>query len=85
MIITHTITRDDQEIEIEVEINYHPGMNGSRDAYGQPLEPDDEPEAEIIRVTPDIELEENEIDAITEKAFDQAADDYLCRNERDGD
>ena len=90
MTIFHTITRErtvatgplgiatvdaEEEIEITCEVKMSRGRKGARDSFGQQLEPDDEPEAEIVSVTPDIELTEAEEDAIREKAFDQAADD----------
>ena len=83
MTIFLTIYRDNKvdadepqdEIEIAAEIKMWRGSKGSRDSFGVPLEPDDEPEAEIISVTPDIELTGAEEDAIREKAFEQASDD----------
>jgi len=75
MTVNHTITRDEVEIEITCEVKMWGGAKGARDSFGVPLEPDDEPEAEIISVTPDIELTEDEECAIREKAFDQAADE----------
>ena len=75
MTITHTITRDDVETEITCEIRMIKASRGHRDRYGAPEEPDEPAEAEIEKVTPDIELTEAEEDAIREKAFDQADND----------
>ena len=90
MTITHTITRErtvatgllgiatidtEEEIEVDCEVKMWRGMKGARDSFGVPLEPDDEPEAEIESVTPEIDLTEGEQEAIREKAFDQAADE----------
>lgn len=35
-------------IELEIKYNYYAGMRGGRDCFGVPLEPDDEPEVEIL-------------------------------------
>jgi hypothetical protein len=39
---------DDSDTAIEVTGEYYRGMRGQRDRYGAPLEPDDEPEMEIL-------------------------------------
>ena len=97
MTIFHTITREysvatgplgiaridaEEEIEVACEVKMSRGARGARDSFGQALEPDDEPEAEIVSVTPDIELTEKEEEAIREKAFDEAQGD-VCEYERD--
>jgi hypothetical protein len=89
MTISHTITRErtvatgplciatidvEDEIDIEVEVNVTPASLGHRDRYGCPEEPDTPAELEIVKVTPDIELEADEIDAIEQKAWGQIAD-----------
>lgn len=49
---TKTETRitiiDDADEYVEVTGVYHPGIRGKRDRFGVPLEPDDEPEFEIL-------------------------------------
>lgn len=76
MQVEHTITRDDAEIEIVAQCKYYRECRGHRDRYGCPEEPDEPAEVEIESVTLDIELTEAEIDAITMKAFDLAAEQY---------
>ena len=88
MTINHTVTRgeDEQEIELTVECRYVPGFRGHRDKYGCPEEPDMPDEIEILSVTPDIELDEDEIFAIEDKAFDEVAEEQknaLADRERD--
>jgi hypothetical protein len=88
MTINHTVTRgeDEQEIELTVHCRYVPGCRGHRDKYGRPEEPDMPDEIEILSVTPDIELDEDEIFAIEDKAFDEVADEKqnaLADRERD--
>lgn len=39
---------DDADETIEVTGIYRPGLRGKRDRFGVPLEPDDEPEFEIL-------------------------------------
>ena len=77
MTINHTVTRgeDEQEIELTVHCRYVPGCRGRRDKYGRPEEPDEPDEIEILSVTPDIELDEGEIYDIEDKAFEEAAEE----------
>ena len=90
-LISHTITRPscvaipdlEQEIDIEVEINVTPASRGHCDRYGCPEEPDTPAELEIVKVTPDIELENAEIDAIEQKAWQQIADEAQSYSEED--
>ena len=39
------------EIELVADVNYYPGCKGSRDEYGQPIEPDDDEEFEVCGIT----------------------------------
>ena len=48
--ILATLIVNDKEIEVEVNFNYYAGCRGARDAYGQPLEPDDPEDVEILSV-----------------------------------
>lgn len=59
-----TIFADDHETELDITGHYYPGMPGSRDRYGVPLEPDDPDEMEIQSATngdgAEVELTESE-------------------------
>lgn len=39
---------DDSDTRIEIIGEFFPGMKGRRDEFGVPLEPDDEPDMEIL-------------------------------------
>ena len=82
MTVTHTILRGDDEIDIKVEVKIWPASRGYRDKYGCPEEPDTEAEVEILSVTDDIELTDDEINAIEIEAFEQAADNAMADAER---
>src|ERR1044071_8804160 len=50
------VERDGQEVELEVTFDVFEGCRGTRDEYGRPMEPDEEPSCEIIEILPDMEL-----------------------------
>jgi len=39
---------DDSDTAIEVTGEFYPGAKGARDRFGVPIEPDDEPDMEIL-------------------------------------
>jgi len=63
MIYEATIERDDVEIKLDIEYTYYKGCRGARDSLcgkagaGPQLEPDDEPEIEILSVKDENGLE----------------------------
>lgn len=45
-----TLPFSEESETIKITFTHYPGCRGSRDKYGVPLEPDDEPEIEITSV-----------------------------------
>jgi hypothetical protein len=78
--ITTTLTRDGDDLEVEVEYTFSKGCRGARDSLGgkagagPPLEPDEPDEVEIDSVTDengtDVELTDEEITALEEKCLE---------------
>ena len=71
---------DDQDVEHDVEVtfNYYAGRKGTRDSLGgkqgagPPLEPDDEPEIEIVKIIDQKTKQETELD---EDVMDRLVDE----------
>lgn len=63
-LVVYSSTYADDDSEITLVGHYHPGLPGSRDRYGVPIEPDDDPEMEIVSATneagDEVELTESE-------------------------
>lgn len=67
---------NDVDVELEIEYNFYGGCRGARGAYGEPLEPDDAPEIEILKAI-NLETKEDmlenlstyDIEKIEEKIF----------------
>jgi len=76
--VTATI-EDRNEIEITVFGEYSPADKGSRDAYGQPMEPDYPSSVRFLRAEDEagneIELDKEEMDR-AQNALTNALDDY---------
>jgi hypothetical protein len=71
-----------EDIEIDLVVEYHitPGCRGGRDGPGgPPLEPDDEPELELLSVKnskgEDVELTDKEQESVEEQAWEDAIAD----------
>jgi hypothetical protein len=77
---TTTLTRDDDDLEVEVEYTFSKGCRGARDSLGgkagagPPLEPDEPDEVEIDSVTDEkgteVDLTNEEITALEEKCLE---------------
>ena len=77
---------DEVEVSVVVEYSYYKGCRGARDSLGgvrragPPLEPDDPPEVEILKVTAEDgqeileKLDSSEIEVLEEKAFEAQED-----------
>ena len=77
--MTTTIERDGVEIEIEVEYDFEKPCRGSRGPYGEQMEPDTGPSAEIIRAVnvetgEEIELTPEEDARIVEKIIEEESE-----------
>ena len=75
-----TITRDDEEIPIEVIYSVSKGSRGHRGPHGEPEEPDDDPELEILTVTrmdtgQEIELTPAEQEHVEQECWEDAAEE----------
>jgi hypothetical protein len=74
MTISFILTRNEREIEVEVELNYIPGSRGHRDRYGCPEEPDEPPTFEIVDVSDkdgnDYDLSDTEYEEVIDKAME---------------
>jgi hypothetical protein len=70
-----TITRDDVEIPVTVELTYYGGCRGHRDRYGAPEEPDEPATFEVDNAVDakgfEYDLTDAEYDEIVEKAGEQ--------------
>ena len=83
-----TIEVEDITVSVEVEYSYTKGCRGARDSLcgvrgaGPPLEPDEPPEVEILKVTAEDgqeileKLDSSEIEGLEEKAFEDQAGRY---------
>jgi hypothetical protein len=81
--ITTTLTRDGDDLEVEVEYTFSKGCRGARDSLGgkagagPPLEPDEPDQILIDSVTDengtDVELTDEEIQQLEGKCFDDYA------------
>ena len=89
--IETTLEREDS-FTIEVEYSYSKGGRGSRDSLcgvrgaGPPLEPDEPPDVEIVRVVKaetgeEIELYPDELTRVRELCFEDVADRAEARAE----
>lgn len=61
------LTINNEDFEYEVSYHYYPPMRGSRGRYGEPLEPDDDAEIEVLNVI-DMETKQEVTD---QKFFDK--------------
>ena len=73
--MTHTIEREDGEVELTVEYEIEGGCPGATDADGRQAEADWLPFVMVEKWTPDLELTQAEIDEIEEAAYDHAFTD----------
>ena len=77
MVVTfdHTVTRNDEDVVIEIEALYTPGAEAvytlSNGDPGYPAEPET---VEVLSTTPEVDLTDEELEEIYEVAIKQAAD-----------
>ncbi len=78
--LDYYVERGGSEIPIKVEWKFWPGMRGKRDKYGLQLEPDDDAEFEILKVTDrfgaEIDLTDSEEVAIVNELVGLELMDY---------
>jgi hypothetical protein len=83
MQIKHTLTRNERDVEVTIELSYSPGCRGHCDRYGAPEEPDEPASFEVETVEDehgnDYDLSDAEYDEVVEKAWERQQD----RPERD--
>lgn len=64
----YTLERDSEELELEVEYEYHKAHRGYRNSMGVPEEPDDPEEIEVTSVTDEsgkeVKLSDSEQEAL---------------------
>ncbi len=86
----------DIEIDIEIEYSISAGCRGARDSLcgirgaGPALEPDEDPEVEIesvieIETGNEFELTDKEVEEITQKIWNKAADDAQDYDDTESD
>lgn len=74
MKINFTLTRNEKDVEVEIELCYFPASRGHRDKYGAPEEPDEPASFEVETVEDahgnPYDLSDAEYDEVIDKAWE---------------